>query len=167
MTVKNTEVNHGLEVWRGSNATCDNNKGQHRVRMQYLAQPKQMQSHKRQCAVACGRLVEEASGISLLLCPLAASSAFFLLLPLLSSRCWMVCASFWFGPAQDLKKASMATSSRYHSHRDTASSSRCPCDWAEIKRAVFRDTTARLETRAFDAHNGSHHHRGDVARFED
>ena len=41
MTVKNTEVNNGLQALRGRNATCDcNNKGRQRVRMQYLLQPK-------------------------------------------------------------------------------------------------------------------------------
>ena len=37
VTVKNTEVNNGLEAWRGLNATYDsNNKGRQRVRMQLL-----------------------------------------------------------------------------------------------------------------------------------
>ena len=41
VTVKSTEVNNGLEAWRGLNATYDsNNKGRQRVRMQYLLQPK-------------------------------------------------------------------------------------------------------------------------------
>ena len=45
VTVKNTEVNNGLEAWRGLNATCDsNNKGRQRVRMQYLLQPKRAES---------------------------------------------------------------------------------------------------------------------------
>ena len=35
VTVKNTEVNNGLEAWRGLNATYDsNNKGRQRVRLQ-------------------------------------------------------------------------------------------------------------------------------------
>ena len=45
MTVKNTEVNNGLEAWRGLNATYDsNNQGRQRVRMQYLLQLKQPES---------------------------------------------------------------------------------------------------------------------------
>ena len=45
MTVKNTEVNTGLEAWRGLNATYDsNNKGRQRERMQYLLQPKRAES---------------------------------------------------------------------------------------------------------------------------
>ena len=45
MTVKNTEVNNGLEAWRALNATCDrNNKGRQRVRMQYLLQTKRPES---------------------------------------------------------------------------------------------------------------------------
>ena len=45
VTVKNTEVNNGLEAWRGLNATYDsNNKGRQRVRMQYLLQPKRAES---------------------------------------------------------------------------------------------------------------------------
>ena len=44
-TVKNTEVNNGLDAWRGLNATNDsNNKGRQRVRMQYLLQPKRAES---------------------------------------------------------------------------------------------------------------------------
>ena len=40
MTVKNTEVNNGLEAWRGLNATYDsNNKGRQRIPMQHLPQP--------------------------------------------------------------------------------------------------------------------------------
>ena len=39
--MKNTEVNNGLEAWRGLNATYDsNNKGRERVRIQFLLQPK-------------------------------------------------------------------------------------------------------------------------------
>ena len=45
MTVKNTEVNNGLEAWRGLNATYyGNNKGRQRVRMQYLLQPKRFET---------------------------------------------------------------------------------------------------------------------------
>ena len=45
ITVKNPEVNKGLEAWRGLNATYDsNNKGRQRVRMQYLLQPKRAES---------------------------------------------------------------------------------------------------------------------------
>ena len=45
VTVKNTEVNNGLEAWRGLNATYDsNNKGRQRVRMQHLLQPKRAES---------------------------------------------------------------------------------------------------------------------------
>ena len=45
VTVKNTEVDNGLEAWRGLNATKDsNNKGRQRVRMQYLLQPKRAES---------------------------------------------------------------------------------------------------------------------------
>ena len=45
VTVKNTEVNNGLEAWRGLNATYDSNsKGRQRVRMQYLLQPKRAES---------------------------------------------------------------------------------------------------------------------------
>ena len=45
VTVKNTEVNNGVEAWRGLNATYDsNNKGRQRVRMQYLLQPKRAES---------------------------------------------------------------------------------------------------------------------------
>ena len=45
VTVKNTEVNTGLEARRGSNATYDSNdKGRQRVRMQYLLQPKRAES---------------------------------------------------------------------------------------------------------------------------
>ena len=45
VTVKNTEVNNGLQPWRGLNATYDsNNKGRPRVRMQYLLQPKRAES---------------------------------------------------------------------------------------------------------------------------
>ena len=45
--VMSTEVNNGLESWRGLNATCDsNNKGRQRVRMQYLLQPKSAESIK-------------------------------------------------------------------------------------------------------------------------
>ena len=41
MTLKNTEVNNGLEPWRGPNATYDsNNKGRQREQMQYVLQPK-------------------------------------------------------------------------------------------------------------------------------
>ena len=41
MTLKNTDVNNGLEAWQGLNATYDsNNKGRRRVRMQHLLQPK-------------------------------------------------------------------------------------------------------------------------------
>ena len=41
VTVKNTEVNNGLEAWRGLNATY---KGRPRVRMQFLLQPKRSES---------------------------------------------------------------------------------------------------------------------------
>ena len=45
VTMKNTEVNNGLEAWRGFNATYDNNnKGRQRARMQYLLQPKRAES---------------------------------------------------------------------------------------------------------------------------
>ena len=45
VTMKSTEVNNGLEAWRGLNATYDsNNKGRQRVRMQYLLQPKRAES---------------------------------------------------------------------------------------------------------------------------
>ena len=44
VTVKNTEVNNGLEAWRGLNATNDSNKGRQRVRMQYLLQPTRAES---------------------------------------------------------------------------------------------------------------------------
>ena len=45
VTVKNTEVNDGLEAWPGLNATYDsNNNGRQRVRMQYLLQPKRAES---------------------------------------------------------------------------------------------------------------------------
>ena len=45
VTVKNTEVNNGLEAWRGLNATCDsNNKGRQRVRMHFLLHPKRSES---------------------------------------------------------------------------------------------------------------------------
>ena len=45
VTVNNTEVNIGLEAWRGLNAACDSNsKGRQRVRMQYLLQPKRAES---------------------------------------------------------------------------------------------------------------------------
>ena len=45
MTVNNTEVNSGLEAWRGLNATYDSNKkGRQRVRMQYLLQSKLSES---------------------------------------------------------------------------------------------------------------------------
>ena len=45
VAVKNTEVNNGLESWRGLNATYDsNNKGRQRVRMQYLLRPKRSES---------------------------------------------------------------------------------------------------------------------------
>ena len=41
VTVKNTQVNNGLEAWRGLNATYDRNiKGRQRVRIQYLLQSK-------------------------------------------------------------------------------------------------------------------------------
>ena len=43
--VKNTEVNNGLEAWRGLNASYDSiNKGRQRVRMQCLLQPKHAES---------------------------------------------------------------------------------------------------------------------------
>ena len=43
--MKNTDVNNGLEAWRGLNATYDsNNKGRQRVRTQYLLQPKRGES---------------------------------------------------------------------------------------------------------------------------
>ena len=42
--MKNTEVNNGLEAWRGLNATYDSNKGRQRVRMQYLLQLKRAES---------------------------------------------------------------------------------------------------------------------------
>ena len=45
VTVKNTEVNNGLEAWRGLNATYDsNNKGRQRVRMQYSLHSKRAES---------------------------------------------------------------------------------------------------------------------------
>ena len=45
VTVKNTEVNTGLEAWRGLNALYDsNNQGRQRVRMQYFLQPKRAES---------------------------------------------------------------------------------------------------------------------------
>ena len=45
VTVKNTEVNNGLEARRGLNATYDSdNTGRQRVRMQYLLQPKRAES---------------------------------------------------------------------------------------------------------------------------
>ena len=45
VTVKNTEVNNGLEARRGLNATYDiDNTGRQRVRMQYLLQPKRAES---------------------------------------------------------------------------------------------------------------------------
>ena len=54
VTVKNTEVNNGLEAWRGLNATYDsNNKGRQRVRMQYLLQPKRAESILQTSEVEC------------------------------------------------------------------------------------------------------------------
>ena len=45
MTLKNTEVNNGLEAWRGLNATYHSNKrGRQRVRKQILLQPKRAES---------------------------------------------------------------------------------------------------------------------------
>ena len=45
VTVKKTEINNGLEAWRGLNATYDsNNQGRQRVRMQYLLQSKRAES---------------------------------------------------------------------------------------------------------------------------
>ena len=45
MTVKNTEVNNGLEAWCRLNATYDShNKGCQRIRLQYLLQPKRAES---------------------------------------------------------------------------------------------------------------------------
>ena len=45
VTVKNTEVNNGLEAWRGLNATyASNNKGRHGVWMQNLVQPNSAES---------------------------------------------------------------------------------------------------------------------------
>ena len=45
VTVKNTEVNNGVEAWRGLNATYEsNNKGRQGVRMQYLLQPRRVES---------------------------------------------------------------------------------------------------------------------------
>ena len=49
-TVQKTEVNNGLEAWRGLNATHDsNNEVSQRVRMQYLLQQKKVPSrfHRR------------------------------------------------------------------------------------------------------------------------
>ena len=44
-TLKNTDVNNGLEAWRGLNATyASNNKGRQRIKMQYLLQPKRAES---------------------------------------------------------------------------------------------------------------------------
>ena len=43
--MKSTDVNNGLEAWRGLNAPYDsNNKGRERVRMQYLLQPKRSET---------------------------------------------------------------------------------------------------------------------------
>ena len=44
VTVKNTEVNNGLEAWRGLKAACDCNNGRQRVRTQYLMQLKRSES---------------------------------------------------------------------------------------------------------------------------
>ena len=45
VTVKNTEINNGLEALRGLDATYDsNNKGRQRVRIQCLLQPKRAES---------------------------------------------------------------------------------------------------------------------------
>ena len=45
VTVKNTEVNNGLEAWRGLIATYDSdNKGHQRVKMHHLLQPKRAES---------------------------------------------------------------------------------------------------------------------------
>ena len=44
VTVKNTEVNNGLEAWRLNASYDSNNKGRQRERMQYLLQPKRAES---------------------------------------------------------------------------------------------------------------------------
>ena len=79
VTVKNTEVNNGLEAWRGLNATYDsNNKGCQRVRMQYLSQPKRAEVVERwECDVRefeqrFGKTFDEdvKTGVILALAPL-------------------------------------------------------------------------------------------------
>ena len=83
--MKNTEVNNGLEAWRGLNATYDsNNKGPQRVRMQYLLQPKRAESilqtteaaerwecDVRQCEQRFGKTLDEdvKIGVPLALAP--------------------------------------------------------------------------------------------------
>ena len=81
LTVKNTEVNNGLEAWRGLNATSDsNNKGRQRVRMQYLLQPKRSESilqtteaverwecDVRECEQRFGKTLDEDVKISVIL----------------------------------------------------------------------------------------------------
>ena len=79
VTVKSTEVNDGLEAWRGLNATYEsNNKGRQRVRMQYLFQPKRSESilqtteaverwNVRECEQRFGKTLDEDVKIGVIL----------------------------------------------------------------------------------------------------